>query len=567
MADLGRFVLAVSCAILNKMSRDDPRGRRVAGRAMMGSIRSAYNVGNTKRSVFEALLAARKEYGGRKVAIHDADDRKLTYDEIIRAAFALGSALKKGTQRGEAVGVMLPTGAGAVIAFFALSAFGRTPAMLNFTAGARNIKAALSAGRVKRIVTAHAFIEKGELQPLVDELRSSAEFIYLEDVRSSLGVGDKAAGAIGPSAPWAFAAPARPEDPAVILFTSGTEGDPKGVVLTHQNIVANVHQILAHVPVALTPNDVLFNPLPIFHCFGLTAGALLPLLTGMKSVLYPTPLHVKIIPSRVESTGSTILFATDTFLNQYIRACQGDELGKLRFAVCGAERVRDETRQLVRRRFNVELLEGYGATEAAPVIAVNQPGLNRAGTVGRMLPGMEVRFEPVPGISDGGRMFVRGPNVMAGYLMTDRPGELQALSDGWHDTGDIVSMDADGYLTIRGRLKRFAKIGGEMVSLAVVENCASTLWRDHEHAAAVLPDKRKGEQIVLLTTNPKAERQELQRWAQDHGVNELSLPRKLYVVPSIPVLGTGKMDIGAVQKLAAVMASASDESVPAAAES
>ena len=532
----------------------------------MGSVRSAYNVGNTKRSVFEALLAARKEYGGRKVAIHDADDRKLTYDEIIRAAFALGSALKKGTQRGEAVGVMLPTGAGAVIAFFALSAFGRTPAMLNFTAGARNIKAALSAGRVKRIVTAHAFIEKGELQPLVDELRSSAEFIFLEDVRSSLGVGDKAAGAIGPSAPWAFAAPARPEDPAVILFTSGTEGDPKGVVLTHQNIVANVHQILAHVPVALTPNDVLFNPLPIFHCFGLTAGALLPLLTGMKSVLYPTPLHVKIIPSRVESTGSTILFATDTFLNQYIRACQGDELGKLRFAVCGAERVRDETRQLVRRRFNVELLEGYGATEAAPVIAVNQPGLNRAGTVGRMLPGMEVRFEPVPGISDGGRMFVRGPNVMAGYLMTDRPGELQALSDGWHDTGDIVSMDADGYLTIRGRLKRFAKIGGEMVSLAVVENCASTLWRDHEHAAAVLPDKRKGEQIVLLTTNPKAERQELQRWAQDHGVNELSLPRKLYVVPSIPVLGTGKMDIGAVQKLAAIMASASDEVVPAASE-
>jgi len=216
--------------------------------------------------------------------------------------------------------------------------------------------------------------------------------------------------------------------------------------------------------------------------------------------------------------------------------------------------VRDETRQLVRRRFNVELLEGYGATEAAPVISVNQPGHNHHGTVGRTLPGMEVMFEPVPGIEKGGRMLVRGPNVMEGYLSPSKPGELQKLPSGWHDTGDIVVQDEEGFLTIKGRLKRFAKIGGEMVSLAVVENCASTLWRDHEHAAAVLPDKRKGEQIVLLTTYPQADRGDLQRWAQDHGVNELSLPRKIFQVKSIPVLGTGKMDIGGVQKLAAEIA-------------
>jgi acyl-[acyl-carrier-protein]-phospholipid O-acyltransferase/long-chain-fatty-acid--[acyl-carrier-protein] ligase len=521
-------------------------------------MRSAFDISNTEMSIFEALLAARREYGGSKVAIHDADDRKLAYDDIVRAAFALGAALKKGTRRGEAVGVMLPTGAGAVITFFALNAYRRTPAMLNFTAGARNLKAALAAAQVKRIITAHAFIEKGELQPLVDELKDSADFVYLEDVRAKLGISAKAAGAIGPIAPWAFASPARPSDAAVVLFTSGTEGDPKGVVLSHQNIIANVHQIMAHVPEALTTSDVLYNPLPTFHCFGLTAGALLPLLCGMTSALHPTPLQPKIIPKRVEETGATILFATDTFLNQYIRACTGDELGKLRYAVCGAERVRDETRQLVRRRFNVELLEGYGATEAAPVIAVNQPGHNRPGTVGRPLPGMEVKFEEVAGIDDGGRMFVRGPNVMTGYLSATKPGELQRLPEGWHDTGDVVSQDAEGYLTIRGRLKRFAKVGGEMVSLAVVENVASTLWRDHEHAAAVLPDKRKGEQIVLLTTYRNAARQDLQRWAQDHGVNELSLPRKVYVVPAIPVLGTGKMDIGAVQKLAAELAAAND---------
>lgn len=530
----------------------------------MASLRSSYDLRNAEMAIFPALLAARKEYGSKKVVLHDADDRKLTYDDIVRAAFALGSALKKGTKRGEAVGVMLPTGAGAIITFFAVNAYGRVPAMLNFTAGARNVKAALKAAEVKRIVTAHAFIEKAELHELVDALKSDAEFVYLEDVRASLGARQKAAGALGPIMPWAVTSNPDPGAAAVILFTSGTEGDPKGVVLSHRNIVANVHQILAHVPEALRLDDVLFSPLPTFHCFGLTAGALLPLLGGMKSVLHPSPLQTKIIPKRVEETGATFLFATDTFLNQYIRACQGNELGNLRYAVCGAERVRDETRQLVRRRFNVELLEGYGATEAAPVISVNQPGRNHPGTVGRLLPGMEVKFEPVPGIEKGGRMLVKGPNVMQGYLSPSKPGQLQKLADGWHDTGDIVVQDEDGFLTIKGRLKRFAKIGGEMVSLAVVENCASTLWREHDHAAAVLPDKRKGEQIVLLTTFPKADRSDLQRWAQDHGVNELALPRKIFQVQAIPVLGTGKMDIGAVQKLAAEIAARNDSGVQAA---
>ena len=532
----------------------------------MASLRSTYDPRHADTGVFAALLAARKEYGGKKVVLHDADDRKLTYDDIVRAVFALGAALKKHTKRGEAVGVMLPTGAGAIIAFFALSAYGRVPAMLNFTAGARNIRAGMKAAKVTKIVTAHAFIEKAELDGLVGELKSGAEFLYLEDVRASLGVSQKAAGALGPAAPWMFAPTVNPDETAVILFTSGTEGDPKGVVLSHRNIVANIHQILAHVPEALGMDDVLFNPLPTFHCFGLTAGALLPLLGGMKSVLHPSPLQTKLIPTRVEETGATILFATDTFLNQYVRACSGNELGKLRFAVCGAERVRDETRQLVRRRFNVELLEGYGATEASPVIAVNQPGYNKHGTVGRMLPGMEVRFEAVPGIEKGGRMLVRGPNVMKGYLSPSKPGELQPPAGGWHDTGDIVSQDEGSYLAIKGRLKRFAKIGGEMVSLAVAENCASSLWREHEHAAAVLPDKRKGEQIVLLTTYPAADRSDLQRWAQDHGVNELSLPRKIFQVPAIPVLGTGKMDIGAVQKLAAEMAAAKEAGGAQAAE-
>ena len=248
----------------------------------MASLRSAYDPRNAEIAVFQALLAARKEYGGKKIALHDADDRKLSYDDIVRAAFALGHALKKGTKRGEAVGLMLPTGAGAVITFFAINAYGRVPAMLNFTAGARNIRSALATGKVKRIVTAHAFIEKAELGELVRELEADADFIYLEDGRAALGAGDKAAGALGPVMPWAFAAHPDPKSPAVLLSTSGTEGDPKGAVLPHFNIVAHVHQILGHVPEALTVGDVLFNPRPTFHCFGLTAGALLPLLSSMK---------------------------------------------------------------------------------------------------------------------------------------------------------------------------------------------------------------------------------------------------------------------------------------------
>ena len=271
----------------------------------------------------------------------------------------------------------------------------------------------------------------------------------------------------------------------------------------------------------------------------------------MKAVFHPSPLQVKEIPKRIEQTDSTILFATDTFLSQYTRASSGEELSKLRFAVCGAERVKDETRQLVKRKCSLEILEGYGATEASPVIAVNQPTDNRHGSVGKALPGMELEFDPVQGINDAGRMKVRGPNVMKGYLRSDKPGVIQPLEDGWHDTGDVVNEDEKGFLTIRGRIKRFAKLGGEMVSLAVVENCAYAVWPDHEHAAAALPDDRKGEQIVLLSTNPDANKSDMSHWIQNHGVSELSMPKKIFIVESIPLLGTGKMDIGGVQKLAA----------------
>ena len=515
----------------------------------MVAIAYKFRPGNTKKNLFAGLLKARSEFGGKRAIIIDGDERQLTYDEIIRAAFALGSALKRHTDKGENVAVMLPTGAGAVIAFYALQAFGRIPAMFNFTAGSRNLKAAGKAAQVTKIVTAKKFIEMGNLQPLLAELETEFEIIYLEDVRENLGLGDKVAGALGPFLPSFFKANPDHRDTGVILFTSGTEGDPKGVVLSHENVMANVEQVRAHIEL-FPETDVLFNPLPTFHCFGLTVGAVLPLVAGIPTVFHPTPLQPREIVKRIKKTKSTILLATDTFIMQYSRVGEEGDLDSVRLAVCGAERVRDETRQYVRKKYSIEILEGYGATEASPVIAANQLEANIPGSVGCLMSGMEYKLEPVPGIDHGGKLYVRGPNIMKGYLRSSSPGVLEPPKDGWHDTGDICTVDKEGVVRIRGRVKRFAKVGGEMVSLAVVENCASAIWPDNMHAAAAVPDPRKGEQIVLLSDADAVNRPDMIAWAQNHGVSELSVPRKVFKVDEIPVLGTGKIDYGSVSKLA-----------------
>ena len=500
-------------------------------------------------SVFGALVRARREFGKDKIAIIDADDKELSYNDMIKASFALGSAFKNVTKSGENIGVLLPTGAASLLAFFGLTAAGRVPAMLNFTAGVHNLKAAFKAAKITKVITAKRFVKIAQLEPLIEKLSDSVEFIYLEDVRKSLGLKNKLAAIFGMIMPSFVMAKPSHKKMAVILFTSGTEGDPKGVALSHKNLVANVEQIRAHIDELYPESDVVFNPLPTFHCFGLTAGALFPLFSGLKLGLYPSPLHVKDIPKRVEKIGTTIMFATDTFINRYARSSKDTELSGLRFAVLGAEAVKDETRALLKNRFDIQLLEGYGATEAAPVIAANQPSANRSGTVGHFLPSIDHRIDPVAGIEKGGRLYVRGPNVMMGYITTDKPGEVQPLEKGWHDTGDVVELDEDGYITIKGRVKRFANIGGETVSLAVVENCATAVWPDNEHVALVRPDPKKGEQIILISNCPDANRNDLRGWAQNHGVSELALPKAVVVVDEIPLLGTGKVDYHGAAKL------------------
>jgi acyl-[acyl-carrier-protein]-phospholipid O-acyltransferase/long-chain-fatty-acid--[acyl-carrier-protein] ligase len=434
------------------------------------------------------------------------------------------------------------------VTFFALHAFGRVPTMLNFTAGLRNLRAACKVAAVKRVLTARRFIEQAKLHDAVDALTAEGcEVVYLEDVRAKIGVADKLYALAAGMAPRQFRTRTLPSDPGVLLFTSGSFGAPRGVVLTHENLISNVRQIASHI--ALDPAWVLFNPLPTFHCFGLTGGITLPLLTGMKAFEYPSPLHAKQIVQLVPEVGGSLLLATDTFINQYVRAATGDEFSKLVFIVAGAEKVREETHTLVAERFGgVPVLEGYGATEASPVIAVNKPDDNRRGTVGGLLPGMEARIEPIKGIANGGRLLVRGPNVMAGYL--DEVGMVHPPQDGWHDTGDVVTLDPNGnWITIQGRVKRFAKIGGEMVSLAAAEALAEAAWPNGRHAVVALPDSRKGERLVLLTDWPDAEVSALLAHAQAAGASELSAPRRILKTSEVPLLGSGKTDYVAVQRM------------------
>jgi acyl-[acyl-carrier-protein]-phospholipid O-acyltransferase/long-chain-fatty-acid--[acyl-carrier-protein] ligase len=510
--------------------------------------RIRFDLAATRGSLFHAFLDARSEFGGGTPALVDGDGRVLTYDELVRASFALGHALRKGTKRDEKVGVMLPTGVGSAVAFLALSAYGRVPTMINFTSGEADLKSAIRTAEVKRVITAHRFIELGKLEDTARAVGQVAELVYLEDVRAKLSLSDKLTGLVGSLSPGLLAHRTAHEKPAAILFTSGTEGQPKGVALSHHNLLANIAQVRSHID--LYDSDVLFNPLPVFHCFGLTVGMLLPLIAGVKVVCHPTPLQPREIVRRIRESRATILLSTDTFISQYGRAGEPGDLDSLRLAVCGAERVRDETRTFFRRKYGMEILEGYGVTEASPVVAANQIEANHPGTVGRLMQGMEAKLDPVEGIPNAGLLKVKGPNVMLGYIRADAPGHIVPPEDGWYDTGDVASIDDDGFIAIRGRVKRFAKVGGETVSLAVVENIAAALWPDNHHAVVAVPDATKGEQIVLVTDVAQARRLDLVAWAQNHGVSELAVPRRVITVAELPVLGTGKTDYVSVQKLA-----------------
>lgn len=501
---------------------------------------------SSRKTIVERVIETAKERGMSTVAIEDPVTGSLTYGKLLAGMSVLGRKIARIAGDNETVGVMLPNANGAAVTTLAVMSSGKVPAMINFTAGAKSVLSACRTAKVEKIFSSRAFIAQAKLSGLVEEVSGQVEIVWLEDVRKEIGIADKLFGMANRKRPLVRR---KVEDPAAILFTSGSEGTPKGVVLSHANILANATQAAARID--FSPSDKVFNVLPMFHSFGLTAGTILPLVSGVPIYMYPSPLHYRIVPELIYSSNATILFGTDTFLNGYARVAHAYDFRSLRYCFAGAEPVKPSTRQTYMERFGVRILEGYGVTETSPVIAINTPMFNKPGSVGKLMPGMIARLEDVPGVEEGGRLFVSGPNVMMGYLLHDNPGVLQPPADGWHDTGDIVDIDEDGYITIKGRAKRFAKIGGEMVSLAAVEEIAGKLWPEGLSAVAAVKDDRKGEKLILISESPDASRSEFLKHAKANGVQDLMVPAEVRIVDAVPVLGTGKIDFVGVTELVA----------------
>jgi acyl-[acyl-carrier-protein]-phospholipid O-acyltransferase/long-chain-fatty-acid--[acyl-carrier-protein] ligase len=509
-------------------------------------VNLVFKSGNYNKTLFASLIEAAQINGFNQEIAEDINFKPITYRNLIAKSFALNVALKNQTKPNEMVGVLLPNSNANLIVFFALQSCARVPAMLNFSTGINGVLVGCKVAKISAVISSRQFIEKAKLQEMVLAIENQGcKMLYLEDLASKINAFDKVLALTKSYFPKIFYTPEvqekeRSQLPCVVLFTSGSEGVPKGVVLSHKNIQANRLQLASKID--FNAKDIVLNALPMFHSFGLTGGTLLPILSGVKTFFYPSPLHYKIVPEVAYNINATILFGTNTFLNGYAKFAHPYDFYSIRYVFAGAEKVYDETRKIWNEKFGIRILEGYGATETAPIISANTPMQNRFGTVGKPMPSVECEIKKVEGIEAGGKLIVKAPNVMLGYLLADNPGEIQLPLDGKYDTGDIVEIDQDGYLIIKGRAKRFAKIAGEMVSLTLIETKISLLYPQFSHATINLPDDKKGEQIILLTTKKDASKAEILTFFKANGLTELMVPKNILTVDEIPLLGTGKID-------------------------
>lgn len=502
---------------------------------------------DSKICLFEALLKTSRIYGktglfGRRKIIEDINRQPQTYMGLLLKCYALGNKFTQFTKKKEHVGLLLPNTIANVASLFGLSAYGRVPVMLNFSQGESVILSMCNTAVVKNIITAKSFVEKAKLEELINKLKENKVKIhYLEDIAKTITLKEKL------QALWDYKTKKVPEklnssDPAVILFTSGSEGLPKAVLLTHSNIISNVAQTKCFLHLHL--KDLMFNSLPMFHSFGLTIGTIFPLLAGAKVFEFPSPLLYRSITELLYEVRATIMVATDTFFKAYAKISHPYDFRHIRYCYAGAEAVKEDTRKMVAENLGCRLLEGYGTTECSPIVCVNTLLFNKFGTLGRLAPAMEYRIEKIQGINEGGELVVKGPNVMKGYIYADNPGVVVPVKDGWYHTGDVVVADELGFIKIVDRVKRFAKVGGEMVSLLAIENAARDTWKDEEFQCGVVavPHPSKGEQIVFASNSKDITKEQFSKIIQQKGLSELYTPSIFLYKEEMPVLSTGKAD-------------------------
>ncbi len=504
------------------------------------------------RNVLAAVAETARQHPGHSI-LEDASQQTLTYRKLMVGADLLAQALRDLVVDDDRAGLLMPNVNATPVAILALWSLDKVPAVLNFSSGTANMLACAKLAGLSCIITSRVFIERAKLK--VDEFEQAGiRLVYLEDVRAGIAGFLKFLTLLRHIlhlSPTGGRSPAG-DSTAVVVFTSGSEGVPKGVELTHRNILANIRQMLAVTD--FTCQDRVFNCLPLFHSFGLTVGTLLPMVRGAYVFLYPSPLHYRMVPAVLYDRDCTVFLSTNTFLSGYARKAHPYDFRSVKYLFAAAEKLQQATVQTWSEKFGIRILEGYGATECGPCLSVNTPLEPRNGSVGRLLPGLEYKLEPVEGVGDGGRLFVRGPNVMKGYLNADANAKFRELG-GWYDTGDVVKVDDDGYLHIQGRIKRFAKVSGEMVSLTAVEEALAGAFPQHglrcQIAVVTRPEENKGELLIAVTNEPKLTLDEIRDAVKAKGLNNLSVPREIKVVPEIPKLGTGKIDYPGLQALIA----------------
>ncbi|HXY24273.1 MAG TPA: acyl-[ACP]--phospholipid O-acyltransferase [Candidatus Acidoferrum sp.] len=501
-----------------------------------------------------------------RFAMADGQRPKLNYFSALVGALVLARRLRKHWQGQEMVGVLLPPSVPGALVNFAAMLMGKVPVNLNYTVSNETLASCAAQCNLKTVLTARVFLEKVKIQP-------PGEVLFIEDIAKDPGFGEKLAAMLAacflPARALAkFAGSKRRatlDDTATIIFSSGSTGDPKGVVLTHYNIASNVEQL--NQVFMLHAHDRILGILPFFHSFGFTGTLCLPAATGIGVVFHPNPLDSRVIGALVNKYAVTMLLATPTFLNAYTRRCSPEDFGSLRFVMAGAEKLPDRISQAFEDRFGIRPHEGYGCTECSPAVTVNtfdfraasfrQVGAKR-GSIGHPLPGIAVKIvdpdtlQPVA-IGEPGLLLVRGPNIMRGYL--NKPEKTaDVLKDGWYNTGDIARMDEEGFLRITDRLSRFSKIGGEMVPHIKVEDLLQELAGATEQTFVVtaVPDEKKGERLVVLHT---LDEERLQACLEKLGKSELPAlwrprPDHFVRIEKLPYLGTGKLDLRKARELA-----------------